>query len=96
MTLASDLDLTGRRILVTGAANGFGAAMVVYAVRNVGPVPDISWPRWAADRQAAGTRVRTGEPLCTVLANDISPTLAEAAVRERAVRIRTMLEGDAR
>ena len=27
MTLASDLDLTGRRILVTGAANGFGAAM---------------------------------------------------------------------
>lgn len=27
MTLANDLDLTGRRILVTGAANGFGAAM---------------------------------------------------------------------
>ena len=27
MTLAADLDFTGRRILVTGAANGFGAAM---------------------------------------------------------------------
>lgn len=27
MTIADDLDFTGRRILVTGAANGFGAAM---------------------------------------------------------------------
>jgi NAD(P)-dependent dehydrogenase (short-subunit alcohol dehydrogenase family) len=27
MTLSDDLDFTGRRILVTGAANGFGAAM---------------------------------------------------------------------
>ena len=27
MTLAKDLDFTGRRILVTGAANGFGEAM---------------------------------------------------------------------
>ena len=27
MSLAQDLDFTGRRILVTGAANGFGAAM---------------------------------------------------------------------
>jgi NAD(P)-dependent dehydrogenase (short-subunit alcohol dehydrogenase family) len=27
MTIAQDLDFTGRRILVTGAANGFGAAM---------------------------------------------------------------------
>ncbi len=27
MTLARDLDFTGRRVLVTGAANGFGAAM---------------------------------------------------------------------
>ena len=27
MTLAADLDFSGRRILVTGAANGFGAAM---------------------------------------------------------------------
>lgn len=27
MTLSNDLDFTGRRILVTGAANGFGAAM---------------------------------------------------------------------
>jgi NAD(P)-dependent dehydrogenase (short-subunit alcohol dehydrogenase family) len=27
MTFAEDLDFTGRRILVTGAANGFGAAM---------------------------------------------------------------------
>ena len=27
MSLANDLDFTGRRILVTGAANGFGAAM---------------------------------------------------------------------
>ena len=27
MSLASELDLTGRRVLITGAANGFGAAM---------------------------------------------------------------------
>lgn len=27
MSLARDLDLTGRRVLITGAANGFGAAM---------------------------------------------------------------------
>ena len=27
MTIADDLDFTGRRILVTGAASGFGAAM---------------------------------------------------------------------
>lgn len=76
--------------------DGFGAAMVVYARREVPCVPDISWPDWSADRQNAGTRVRSGEPLCTVLASEAGPARAEATVRERAVRIRMMLEGDAR
>lgn len=76
--------------------DGFGAAMVVYARREVSRVPDIPWPEWSADRQGAGTRVRAGEPLCTVLAVEASSMLAEECVHERAVRIRTMLEGDAR
>ncbi len=29
MTLVQDLDYAGRRVLITGAANGFGAAMSV-------------------------------------------------------------------
>jgi predicted ATP-grasp superfamily ATP-dependent carboligase len=71
---------------------GAAAACIVYADRDVGSVPGMDWPAWAADRQSAASSVRTGDPLCTVLAR--APTAAEAAelVKQRAAAILAMLD----
>ena len=44
------------------------AAMVVYAWHDIECFPPIEWPEWLADRQPAGTRIRAGEPICTIFA----------------------------
>src|SRR5216684_2450008 len=71
---------------------GAAAACIVYADRDVGSVPVMDWPVWAADRQGVGSSVRTGDPFCTVLAR--APTAAEAAelVNQRAAAVLAMLD----
>jgi len=56
------------------------AAAVVYAERDIPIVPDCAWPDWTADRPLAGSAVKAGEPLCTVVA-----TAATAAQAKRLV-----------
>jgi predicted ATP-grasp superfamily ATP-dependent carboligase len=59
----------GRLTEVRPATDDAAAAAIVYAGRDIPSVPDLDWPDWTADRQAAGTTVKADEPLCTVLAS---------------------------
>jgi len=71
---------------------GGAAARIVYARRDIPNVPEFHWPEWAADRQASGTALRAGGPLCTVTA--VAATAAEARqlVEERSRAIAAALD----
>jgi predicted ATP-grasp superfamily ATP-dependent carboligase len=58
----------GRPATIPPAVDNATAAGIVYAGHDIQSVPDLDWPHWTADRQAAGTAVKADEPLCTVLA----------------------------
>jgi len=66
------------------------AASVVYAKRKVAVPRGFVWPRWTADRAEAGTVIKRGEPICTVLAHGREPARARAKVLERGA---TILDG---
>jgi predicted ATP-grasp superfamily ATP-dependent carboligase len=72
--------------------SGSAAAAIVYASASIASVPAIDWPEWAADRQAPGTQVAEGEPLCTVLAEAETAEEAVRLVHERKLTIRDRLE----
>jgi predicted ATP-grasp superfamily ATP-dependent carboligase len=72
---------------------GAHAAAIVYAERDIPSVAAILWPKWAMDRQAPGTRVAAGEPLCTVKAEARSAEQAMKLLKQREVSIRQRLEG---
>jgi predicted ATP-grasp superfamily ATP-dependent carboligase len=80
----------------TPAANGkCSASAIVYANKDVANVPALAWPPWAKDRQTAGTAVRAGDPLCTVMAEAQSVIDAMATAQARIHLIRSRLEGGA-
>lgn len=74
---------------------GAAAAAFVYA-RTAITLPAIfPWPVWTADRQAPGSVVPRGAPLCTVLAEAPDAEAAERLVRRRAAEILAHAEGAA-
>lgn len=77
------------------AYRGSAASAIVYATREVPSVAAIEWPAWAADRQRAGTSVKAGGPLCTVLAEAPDADGAVELVRQRAAAVRQALEDNA-
>lgn len=73
--------------------DGSRAALVVYAARRVPSIPRLDWPAWSSDRQAPGTRVDEGEPLCTVFADAASADAAIRLATRRGREIHAKLEG---
>jgi predicted ATP-grasp superfamily ATP-dependent carboligase len=67
---------------------GAAATAIAYAGCDT-TVPALDWPEWAADRPHAGTRVKAGEPLCTVLAAAASAAEARGLVEERRASVLT-------
>lgn len=65
------------------APRGAAACAVAYARRAVTVPGAWRWPRWCADRPPAGTRIRRGEPLCTLLARAPTAEAARCRVLER-------------
>ncbi|HEY2138230.1 MAG TPA: ATP-grasp domain-containing protein [Xanthobacteraceae bacterium] len=63
--------------------DGASAAAIVYADRDIASFPALPWPAWSADRPRPGTSIRSGEPLCTVMAAGASASAAKALVDER-------------
>jgi len=62
---------------------GAKAAAIVYAEDDVASIPNVDWPDWTADRPQPGIAVKTGEPLCTVYADDDVAAGAKALADER-------------
>jgi predicted ATP-grasp superfamily ATP-dependent carboligase len=77
------------------SSDGAHAAAIVYAERDIASVAAIAWPDWAMDRQAPGTKVAAGEPLCTVRAEAATTGEAMKLLKHREVSIRQQLEGNA-
>lgn len=66
--------------------NGFSrAAMVLHAEEDWVVPPQFRFPLWCKDLPADGSRIKRGEPVCTVHAEAATPTLARALVLERAL-----------
>jgi predicted ATP-grasp superfamily ATP-dependent carboligase len=70
---------------------GAFASAIVYADRDVVASPTATWPSWAADLPEAATRIREGEPVCTVLAAAPDLETAKAVARRRGEEIRAAL-----
>jgi predicted ATP-grasp superfamily ATP-dependent carboligase len=73
----------GRLPVLLPTFTAAAAARLVYARRRVTCVAQYAWPEWTADRQAPGTSVETGAPVCTVLAKAATAAEARRLVEER-------------
>jgi predicted ATP-grasp superfamily ATP-dependent carboligase len=51
-------------------------------------MPELDWPVWCMDRQKPGTRLRNGDPVCTVSAEAEEPEAARKIVGERVAALR--------
>ncbi|WP_274628892.1 ATP-grasp domain-containing protein [Arvimicrobium flavum] len=62
------------------------ASLIAYASAPVAQFPDLAWPEWTADRQAAGSSLIAGDPVCTVFARGsnagVTRRSAEAQARQ--------------
>jgi uncharacterized protein len=59
------------------------ATAVAYAPCDLVFMPKLDWPMWCMDQQKPGTRLRKGDPVCTVFAEAAQPAIARALVGER-------------
>jgi predicted ATP-grasp superfamily ATP-dependent carboligase len=75
--------------------SGAAATAIVYAERDT-TIPPLDWPDWTADRPHAGTAVKTGEPLCTVLAFAATATEARQLVENRLATVLTWTHASSR
>jgi predicted ATP-grasp superfamily ATP-dependent carboligase len=66
------------------------ATAIAYAPCDL-EMPDLDWPAWTMDRQKAGTRLRMGDPVCTVFAETEQTEAARALVSERVAGFREHL-----
>jgi predicted ATP-grasp superfamily ATP-dependent carboligase len=64
------------------------ATAIVYAARDT-TIPALDWPDWTADRPHAGTLVKAGEPLCTILATAASTAAARQLAESRRASVLT-------
>jgi uncharacterized protein len=69
------------------------ARAMAYLYANRGPLtlPSITWPDWAHDRGAPGTRIMTAAPIATVTAEANTPDEAERLCGERLGLLQSML-----
>ena len=74
---------------------GAAAMALVYATCDIVMGEDFAWPSWAADRQKKGSRVKAGEPLCSVHGETASADEARKLVAARAAAILAKAEQQA-
>ncbi len=63
---------------------GAKASLVYYAIHSIQVTEQVDWPSWVVDRPLAGSRIRAGEPLCSILAEGGTAAEAKALVFARA------------
>jgi len=62
---------------------GARASAIVYAENEIPSVPVLDWPDWTADRPAARSMIKAGQPLCTVYAHGTAAPAAKAIADQR-------------
>ncbi|PWJ80487.1 putative ATP-grasp superfamily ATP-dependent carboligase [Pseudaminobacter salicylatoxidans] len=72
------------------------ASMIAYTDRPLESFPQIDWPGWAADRQAAGTKLRAGDPVCTIFARGPNIRAARQTLNARARELKRQWAGGIR
>lgn len=85
--LANHLAACDGRMTAPAARTKRRAAELVYATCDTMPRLEPAWPDWTADRPARGTRIKTGDPLCTVLSCAESVADAKRLAGQRARQI---------
>ena len=73
------------------AARAARALAVVLAAEPWRATGDFDFPRWCRDLPRPGTRLATGDPVCTVHASAADPRRATLLVRQRLARLGRML-----
>lgn len=68
------------------------AAAVVYADARARVPQDMRWPGLTADLEPAGSRLRRGAPVCTVMAEASTPARARAAAMRKALAVQARLD----
>ncbi len=59
------------------------ATSIAYAPCDLASMPNFDWPEWCKDRQKPGTRLRNGDPVCTISGEAEEPAIARALVDQR-------------
>ncbi len=44
------------------------ASLIAYTAKPISAFPELDWPEWAADWQSPGSRLSSGDPVCTIFA----------------------------
>lgn len=90
--LAIHLAACDGRMSTPAARTAPKAAQLVYASCDATLQFQSSLPDWIADRPARGTRIKAGDPLCTVLASAGSAEAARRLAGERAGQINALFQ----
>jgi len=72
---------------------GAMAGAIVYAERDIDPVPMLEWPEWTADRPVPGSRIKADGPLCSVVAHADNAARARELVERRIAEVQAMFGG---
>lgn len=67
------------------------ASSIFYAPFDVVSMPQLDWPAWCHDRQKPGTRLRKGDPVCTVCAEAETAAAARTLLSERLASFHQLL-----
>jgi predicted ATP-grasp superfamily ATP-dependent carboligase len=81
----------GLAVAPSPSAGSAAGSLIVYADRTIRVMPGFLWPAWAADRTPVGTLIRSGGPICTVLAESGDPASARELLHARACAIQESL-----
>ena len=78
-----------RTVRVLGA--GVAAQEVLWASETFAIPGDLRWPDWTRDRPAAGTLIRTGEPICTLHARAAERKAVDRLLSDRRAKLSAVL-----
>ncbi len=66
--------------------------MIAYTPTPIARFPALAWPDWVADRQPAGSRLDSGDPVCTIFARGMSAAATCKTLRAKAHELQTQWE----
>jgi predicted ATP-grasp superfamily ATP-dependent carboligase len=67
------------------------ASAIFFAPFEVASMPTLTWPDWCHDQQKSGTRLRKGDPVCTVAAEAENSAAVRALLTERVASFHQLL-----